>query len=264
MGLRIGSPLRLWSAQHRTPLTICGTTLSAFALALFFQSPIHATLTATALDPAGHPLTYQWSQVSGSGAIDGWLRWASLVVFVASSALTVFLSITPQYYERVKYAASLLPAICDILHLDNTARVAIHHIRSTKSQTYEQVTPYHPTNTGQGRRFVFTQGITGQAFRTRRSQAYSIPNGRSMAEDYSTRWSFTEDEVARLSQDRQSFYAYPIGQVEAFAKVVLYFDSADPRTFTEDGKPVLDSTIERLFLPTLERLFGMEARKTGP
>jgi hypothetical protein len=182
-------------------------------------------------------------------------KWACLSVFVLSTALTVFLSITPQYYERIRYATSLLPAICDVLQLDNSTRVTIHHIRSKKSQTYEQITPYFPSNTGQGRQFVFTQGITGQAFRTRLTQAYSIPDGVSLVEDYRRRWSFTTDETARLSQDRRSFYAYPIGQEGEFAKIVLYFDSADPLTFAPARKIELDSKIEKLFLPMLEKMF---------
>ena len=230
-GFGIITAARLWLVQYRTPLTVCGTALGVFAVGLFFQPP---------------------------AGVAAWFKWASLSFFVLSTALTVFLSITPQYYERIKYAVSLLPAICHVLQLDGSARVAIHHIRSKKAQTYEQITPYYPTNTGQGRRFVFTQGITGQAFRTRLSQAYSIPDGVPLAEDYRRRWSFTGDEIARLAQDRKSFYAYPIGQEGEFAKVILYFDSADPSTFAPDRKRELDSKIEKLFLPMLERLFATE------
>lgn len=220
--------VRLWLVQRRTPLTVVAVAIGTVAIGIFFQQP-----------PAN---------------IAEWFKWSSFGVFVLTTAFAVFLSITPQYYERIKYAASILPAIFYVLQLDKSTRVTIHHIRSKKAQTYEQIAPYYPSNTGQGRQFVFTQGITGQAFRTRLSQAYSIPDGLSLAEDYCRRWSFTNDEIARLAQDRRSFYAYPIGQEGAFAKVVLYFDSADPLTFAHERKMELDNKIEKLFLRTLECL----------
>lgn len=228
--------IRLWLLRYRTPLTAASTALGAFALAVFFQPPTQTV---------------------------PWLNWVSLGVFVGSNAITVFLSITPQYYERIKLAESLLPAIYEILGLDETSRVTIHHIRSRRTQTYEQITPYYPTNAGQGRRFPFTQGITGQAFRTRQSQAYSIPSGVSLEADYTNRWSFTRDEIATLRQDRRSFYAYPIGEEGVFAKVVLYFDSQNPSTFTVEKKIELDGKIEKVFLPTLKRLLTTEPRSSS-
>lgn len=226
--------VRLWLVQRRTPLMVFATAVEVVAIGLFFQPP------------AGIVVWFAW------------FKWASLGVFILSTVFTVFLSITPQYYERIKYATSILPAICYVLQLDGSTRVAIHYIRSKKAQTYEQITSYYPTNIGQGRQFAFTQGITGQAFRTRLSQAYSIPDGTPLAEDYRRRWSFTDDEIARLAQDRRSFYAYPLGKKEEFAKVVLYFDSANPSTFAPERKRELDSKIEKLFLPTLESLFATE------
>jgi hypothetical protein len=234
--LRVLNTTRLWLVKYRTPLTAIATSLGAFALAFFFQPPTQTSLG---------------------------IKWAILGVFVGSNVLTVFLSITPQYYERIKLAESLLPAIYETLGLDKTARVTIHHIRSKRTQTYEQITPYYPTNAGQGRRFAFTMGITGQAFRTRQSQAYSIPQGVSLEDDYTRRWSFTKDEIATIRQDRRSFYAYPIGEEGVFAKVILYFDSQDPLTFTLEKKVELDSKIEKLFLPTLERLLTTESRKSS-
>lgn len=165
-GIGILTPARLWLVPYRMPLTVCATSIGVFAIGLFFQPPT---------------------------GVAAWFKWVSLIVFVLSTAFTVFLSSTPQYYERIRYAASLLPVICHVLHLDRSARVVIHHIQSKKAQTYEQITPYYPTDTGQGRRFVFTQGITGQAFRTRLSQAYVIPDGVLLVEDYRQRWSFTGD-----------------------------------------------------------------------
>jgi hypothetical protein len=228
---KILTDMRLWLVQRRIPLTVISMAVGTIAIGMFFQPPAN---------------------------VAAWFKWSSFGVFVLTTAFTVFLSITPHHYERIKYATSILPAICYVLQLDSSTRVTIHHIRSKKAQTYEQITPYYPTNTGQGRQFVFTQGITGQAFRTRLSQAYSIPNGTSLAEDYRRRWSFTNEEISRLSQDRRSFYAYPVGQEGAFAKVVLYFDSANPSTFADEKKMELDSNIEKLFLRTLECLFVTE------
>ena len=223
---------RLWIAQYRVPMTKGVTALGAFALALFFQPP-----------QSSPP----------------WLKWASLGAFIVLHSFAIFLSTVPQYSERVRYATILLPAIYDSLGVDPTTRVTIHHIRSTSKQIYEQITPYYPTSTGQGRRFVFTQGITGQAFRTRRSHIYIIPADTLLQEDYLTRWSFTDDEIGRLTQDRRSFYAYPIGQEGGFAKAVLYFDSADSKTFTANRKNDLDDKIARLFLPILETLIGTDS-----
>ena len=221
---------RLFLARHRTIVTVIATAVGYLALGLFFS-----TLTGASM----------------------WFKLGSLGVFVLSTVLTVFVSATPEFHERVRYAASFLPAIADVLGLDSKARITIHHMYNKRQQTYEQVTDYYPTRIGQGRRFVFTQGITGQAFRTRISQVYSIPAEQSLEVDYQQRWSFTKDEITRLTQDRRSFYAYPIGQDGSYARAVLYMDSADATMFTRAKKAELDDKVRRLFLPTLEELLDI-------
>jgi hypothetical protein len=187
---------------------------------------------------------------------DGW-RWFWMIAFVILSVMLVSVSIAPSYYERIQYAEALLPIICDVLKLDKTARLTIHHVRDMRTQTYEQLVDYYPTRVGRGRTFVFTQGITGQAFRTRHSQAYSIPDNTPLDIDYQSRWAFTEDEIGRLSKYRRSFYAYPIGEAGSYAKIVIYFDSADDKTFCMTAKTTLDHTMDTLFRPILERLLGV-------
>ena len=184
-------------AIYKTPITVILSALGSLTLGLFLIQPPFVPI---------------------------WLRWIIFGIFIISTSLSVFVNIMPRYYERIQIASNLLPVIFNVFGLDSTSRLTIHHIQNRKSQTYEQITDYYPTNSGRGRRFVFTQGITGQAFRTQHSHIYSIPTERNMKEDYQTRWAFTEDEISRLSQDRKSFYAYPIGQEGNFAKIVIYFE----------------------------------------
>jgi hypothetical protein len=184
-------------------------------------------------------------------------RWFFTIAFVVLTSLSVYVGIVPSYYKRVQDAEALLSTICNVLKLDKTARLTIHQVLDT--HTYEQLVDYYPTRFGKGRKFAFTQGITGQAFRTRRSQAYSIPDNTSIDIDYQSRWAFTEDEIASVSKDRRSFYAYPIGEAASYARIVIYFDSADDKTFSLTAKPTLDHTMET-FRPLLERLLGIEPK----
>jgi hypothetical protein len=182
----------------------------------------------------------------------------SLVSFAASAGLLLLLSAMPRYYERVQFIEALLPVIHSVLGLRSTARLTVHHVRSIKRQTYEQLVDYFPARSGRGRVFVFTQGITGHAFRTSRSQVYSIPDGKTIAEDHQSRWSFTQDEISRLAQDRRSYYVYPIGNARGFARAVLFCDSADPSEFTADRKEQLDQLLRSIFQPILERLMATD------
>ncbi len=223
--------IRLFLYQHKTAITAIATAIGAFALGIFFKLTSEAPI---------------------------WEITISLGIFAFCTALTVFVSISPEYYEKIRYAESFLPALFDVLGLDKSARITIHRMLSKKRQTYEQVTDYFPTRTGKGRHFDFTRGITGQAFRTRISHVYSIPTGTLLAEDYKHRWPFTDDEISRITQDRRSYYAYPIGQDGSFALAVLYMDSADQTMFSAEKKVELDSKMEKLFLPTLEELLGIK------
>ncbi|XOF35302.1 MAG: hypothetical protein ACL93V_08470 [Candidatus Electrothrix sp. YB6] len=221
--------IQLSIVRYRTVLTVVFTAVSSLFLGLFLATP-------TPLAKGVH--------------------WNFFISFIFSNALLVFVSITPKYYERIRFIAELLPVIFKILELDRSSRVVLHHIRNQKTQTYEQVTDYYPARTGRGRKFVFTQGITGQAFRTRRPQLYSIPDEVKITDDYQSRWAFTEDEISRLTQDRKSFYAFPIGQAGEYAKAILYMDSSDPNMFSKGREEKLNSTVKMLFLPLLERLLN--------
>lgn len=190
-----------------------------------------------------------------------WARWASVVLFVLATTITVSASTIPEHYERIRIVASLLPTIYEVLAFDPTARITLHHIYSRRREVYEQVTNYYPTRTGKGRRFGFTQAITGQAFRSRQANAYSIPSGLSMRDDYKRRWPFTDSEIGQLQQDRRSFFVFPIGQDGEYARAVLFCDSANERTFPESRLADLDAKMRQLFLPTLESILGVQNRQ---
>ncbi len=180
--------------------------------------------------------------------------WLSL--YIPAQLLLILASIAPTRYATLALLESILPSVHAVLGLKNTDRVTIHHIRNKKDQTYEQLTNYHPTKIGRGRVFHFTHGIVGKCLTTRSPQAYSVQTGTDFVTAMKRDWSFTEDELGRLTQDRRSFFAFPIGYNGQYAKAILYMDSCDPNTFTIANKETIAKKIEELFLPQLNQLSG--------
>jgi hypothetical protein len=178
--------------------------------------------------------------------------WVAL--YIPAQLLLVLASVAPARYARVQLLESMLPAIHTVFNLKPTDRVTIHHLRNRNDQTYEQLTNYHTSRIGRGRIFRFHHGIVGQCLTNRTPLVYSVPEGKSFLDAMKEDWSFTENELSRLTQDRNSFFAFPIGYEEEYAKAVLYMDSADRATFTNDKKQEFAQKVEGLFLPLLNQL----------
>ena len=61
-------------------------------------------------------------------------------------------------------------------------------------------------------------------------------------------------ELKRLTQDRLSFFAYPIGELSQYAKAVIYIDSPR-RRFNSATAAQTEETMRTLFSPLLEDIF---------
>jgi len=70
------------------------------------------------------------------------------------------------------------------------------------------------------------------------------------------RWNFTDDELSRVTQDRLSYFTFPIGRDGQYAQAVLYMDSPNPGTFTDLNKQEIADKIRQLFLPQLEQVLS--------
>lgn len=224
-------------ARHRAvAVSIVGILAPAF-LALFLEA---------------------WTNPTSGELLKLWLG-----LYVPTQLLLVLASLAPIRYAHVALLESMLPSIHAVLKLKETDRVTIHHLRSIKQQTYEQLTNYHPTNIGRGRVFHFTHGIVGKSFMTRREQAYSIPQGKDFVQAMKDDWAFTDDELGRLTKDRQSLFAFPIGYERQHAKAVLFMDSKDPNTFTSGNMQTIAKNIEELFLSQINQLIPSASAKVS-
>ena len=185
-----------------------------------------------------------------------------LVLFILLSVFSTIINIGSSiYYDREKIAWKILPVIFTELRLNkDTTRITIHCIKRVNKEQYMQLTPYYPTGGGQGREFQFTQGITGKVFRTKWASCYSIPEGTSLQEDHLTRWNFKEREIKQLTQDRKSYFAYPIGYFGDYANIVIYADSSDPNCFCENGEIYKNAIrkFDKLFSPMIAAVFLIE------
>lgn len=172
--------------------------------------------------------------------------------------LIVLLGVVPHRYAVQELLALMLPAIFRSLHLvEATDRVTIHYLTSARREAYEQLTDYYPRGTPsrRGRQFTFSHGIVGRCFKTRHFHHYSVPAKSAFREAMIDDWGFTESELEKLTQDRRSFMAVPIGQEGGLAQAVLYLDSSDLARFDEVEFKKHKGTIEDLFLPQLSEVF---------
>lgn len=187
-----------------------------------------------------------------------WL-WLSLPIYVLSQVVLILASIAPPRYAKINLLEAMLPSIYHVLQLNDADknhpdRITIHYIRDKKRRTYEQLTNYCSTGLGRGRVFSFTHGIAGQCFPTRTSHSYTIPANMDFDTAMKRDWAFTQEEIVRLTKDRRSFFGFPIGADGEFAKAILYMDSANSGTFTEQNEEDIAEKIKDLFLATLERI----------
>jgi hypothetical protein len=177
---------------------------------------------------------------------------ASIVAAVAL-LLLVMASLVPARYSSVRLIEAILPVIFNVLDLKDGDRLAVHYLHGGKEK-YEQLTDYFPTQlrSTRGRVFSFSHGIVGQCFKTNQPHNYSVPEGVPFEEAMAQRWSFSREELSRLSQDRRSFMAFPIGQDGFLAQAVLYFDSSSGKTFDATGFEKASGDIDRFFLTQLQ------------
>jgi len=215
-----------------------------FNIAHFFAT--YRTALIASLGAAASALLALWLQ-SGT-------RWPWLYGFVLTEVLIILVAATPTAYEKTPLLESVLPSIHRILELGGKGRVTIHRLKSKRHQQYEQLTDYYPVRAGKGRVFGFAHGIVGQCFTTAAPHSFSIPEGMDFEETMRENWSFNADELARLTKDRRSFFAFPIGSDGVFAKAVLYMDSPDSRTFPDEKRQEIAVKIRDLFLSILEQI----------
>ena len=145
------------------------------------------------------------------------------------------------------------PTIHRLLGLEASERITVHYLKSASRQQYEQLTEYYPQKgkPSRGRTFTFSHGIVGQCFKTIHKMCWAVPDGKKFEEAMQDRWSFSQDELVKLTQDRRSFMVYPLGQKGSYAKAVLYLDSPKTDRFTEANCQNHLGIIENYFLDQL-------------
>jgi len=177
-----------------------------------------------------------------------------LVVYAIFQGLLVYAASVQTFYSKVALLDSLLRAIHSDLGLLATDRIAIHILLDGKAQTYVQLTNYYPTKTGMGRVFHFTYGLTGRSFKTRLPTAYKTPIALTFNEAMTRDWAYTTEERMRLTQDRRSFFAMPVGQEGEMARGVIYMDSSNSETFAPERMEQISKRIAATFLSIVEGL----------
>ena len=192
------------------------------------------------------------SALIGLALVDG-----SPLIGAVGMVLIFLIALTgaiPERYGAADLVEFSLPALFRVLELDQqTDRVAVHHLRSGRRREYEQLTDYFPDQhkRTRGRVYSFDQGIVGKVFKNKVMRHYVIPAGMTTPDALAEDWSFSPEEVARLSHKPRSYFAYPIGQEGAYPKAVLYMDSSDPDRFGEVGATRAAQVVESIFLPQL-------------
>ncbi len=182
-----------------------------------------------------------------SGYILGWVVLSTVMFFI------VLAGVAPSRYAAEPMLAYMQPTIHRLLALEQSERITVHYLNSAARQQYEQLTEYYPqpSRPSRGRTFAFSHGIVGQCFKTIHKMCWAVPDGKTFEQAMIDRWSFSQDELVKLTQDRRSFMVYPLGQEGSFAKAVLYLDSPRSDRFTEPTCHGYCETIEKYFLDQL-------------
>jgi hypothetical protein len=110
---------------------------------------------------------------------------------------------------------------------------------------------HDPGGKSRGRVFSFSHGIVGQAFKNREPTWWCVAAGTALDDAMRERWSFTTEERARITQDRRSFFAYPVGQDGPYAQAVLFIDSARQDAFGSEAADDMVRTLDTVFRPLL-------------
>lgn len=185
--------------------------------------------------------------ISGSKWL--WLACALSYIFL------MMVAVAPRRYAIITLLDTLLPSIYKVLGLSETDdRITVHHLRSKRKEQYEQLTNYFPSRTGKGRIFSLRKGIVGRCFTSRRVLSESLSQNQNLIEVFPREWGYTPQEVSYLTQDRRSYFAFPIGEEGDFARAVLYMDSARSDKFTSGNETDISEKITSLFLPVLEQI----------
>jgi len=178
-----------------------------------------------------------------------WLACALSYIFL------IIVALAPRRYAIITLLDTLLPSIYEILGLTkNDDRITVHHLRSKRKEQYEQLTNYFPSGTGKGRIFSLRKGIVGRCFTSKIVLSESLSQDQNVTEVFPKEWGYTRDEVSYLTQDRHSYFAFPIGEAGGFARAVLYIDSARPDKFTSTNEIEISEKITSLFLPLLGQI----------
>lgn len=238
------SGLLRWIARNRA---VALALLSAFASVLI-----------------GLAVTWKDASQVASTSSGGGLSPLVTIIVVAGAVLLMLLAgaVPPEYAaaERFDY---LLPVMHHVLGLTKGDRMAVHRLHRFPSLGYEQITDYYdgpptkraresqgepddqkPLKHSVGRRFSISHGIVAQSLsHPGHPIAWAVPSDQKFSEAMIDRWFFTEEEAARITPDRRSFLAFPIGRDGEYAKAVLYADSANAATF---GEPAGKEAIARI------------------
>jgi hypothetical protein len=210
----------------------------------------HQTVLIASLGAGSSTFLGLWLQ---SSSLHPWISpWFYL--FLAAQFLMIMVGASSTYYQKSVLLESILPSIHNVLELNDQERVTIHHIKSKKHKSYEQLTDYYPVSAGKGREFGFAHGIVGQCFTNREPHSFAIPASVDFEEAMRENWSFNADELVRLSKDRRSFFAFPIGRDGVFARAVLYMDSPNFETFRDERRQEIVKTIQDLLVPILDQI----------
>lgn len=223
-------------ADHRAMVLALLTVLGAYASNVATTS--HAA--ASAVQPTSTDL----------------LTPIAFIAFLVTVGGIVFAGAVPAEYEAVRRLEYLLPVLFHVLELADGDRATIHRLRRWPTKGYDQLTEYYPPSVkkrARGRHFSMSHGIVAQCFTTHEPQRWSVPNGVSLQDALKERWSFTDDEVARLTPDRKSFLAFPIARRGNYARAVLYIDSPDAGRLSGPRGDTIESTLRDVFERQLEQ-----------
>jgi hypothetical protein len=180
-------------------------------------------------------------------------RWLGL--FIGAMFVVIIASVTPARYAKVQLLATVIRAIHTALQLGDDERITLHLITNARREKYQQIVDYYPTAyAGRGRVFSFSHGIVGQVLKQREWHWWTVPEGQNFEQAMRESWGFSKDELKRLTQDRLSFFAYPIGELSQYAKAVIYIDSPR-RRFNPATAAQTEETMRTLFSPLLEDIF---------
>lgn len=116
-------------------------------------------------------------------------------------------------------------------------RCTLYTPKFFKRNYLNQLLPYTPRGGGKGRKLHNSKGIVGKCYRSQKTcfEYISDENAARFREYMVDNWSFTEEEAARLVQDRRAYMCLPITNRKGNSVLgVIYFDSNSKDLFTPE------------------------------